>query len=84
VDASGGQLLRAEFSSKRLGDAFSRILIEFRTRYGLTYIPEGVGRDDGWHTLKVSLKPGALRTGLGTRARAVRARAGYYAAGSPG
>jgi VWFA-related protein len=84
VEASGGQLLRADFSRRRLADAFARVLNEFRTRYVLAYTPEGVGRDDGWHTVKVSLKRRALEAGVALRASAVRVRAGYYAAGPAG
>ena len=84
VEASGGQLLRAEFSRRRLGDAFTQVLNEFRTRYVLTYTPEGVGRDDGWHKLEVSLKPTAREKGIARRASVVRVRAGYYAPGPVG
>jgi VWFA-related protein len=84
VDASGGQLLRAEFSRKRLGEAFMRVLNEFRTRYVLAYTPEGVGRNDGWHSLKVSLKPSAFEAGVAPRGSVVRVRAGYYATGPAG
>jgi VWFA-related protein len=84
VDASGGRLLRAEFSRQRLGEAFTRVLNEFRTRYVLAYTPEGVGRNDGWHTLKVSLKPSAFEAGVAPRGSVVRVRAGYYAVGPAG
>jgi VWFA-related protein len=84
VDSSGGRLVRAEFSRRRLGEAFTRVLNEFRTRYVLAYIPEGVGRTDGWHTLKVSLKPNAFDAGVAPRGTVVRVRAGYYATGPAG
>lgn len=69
VDVTGGQLLQAE--SAGLREQFVRILDEFRQRYVLAYIPDGVRQDDGWHTIKVRLK---------SKAASVKARSGYFPA----
>jgi Ca-activated chloride channel homolog len=73
ADETGGQVIRVS-SSRRLSPAFGRILDELKTRYVLTYSPEGVTRD-GWHRLEVSLtrRPGEII-----------ARRGYYAGTSRG
>ena len=52
--STGGSLLEVE-SSKSLGETFGRILEEFRQRYLITYIPQGVPAR-GWHTVKVRVK----------------------------
>jgi hypothetical protein len=46
-------------------------LQEYRQRYLLTFTPEGVSTNDGWHTLEVKLK-------RGLKGR-VHARRGYLA-----
>jgi Ca-activated chloride channel homolog len=51
---TGGSLLELE-SFKDLGETFGRILEEFRRRYLITYIPQGVPAR-GWHTVKVRVK----------------------------
>ena len=63
---TGGTYLDVEATS-RLRDAFVRILREFRTRYVITYTPQGVDAT-GWHPLEVTLK--------GKRGK-VTARRGY-------
>jgi VWFA-related protein len=64
---TGGRLLRTG-SPNRLRDAFAQALREMKTRYVLTYTPQGVERE-GWHTLDVRL----------TRSNAeVTARRGYF------
>lgn len=68
TDRTGGALYQADASQLR--DTLVRILAEFRSRYLLTYVPEGVRKDDGWHRLQVRL---AGRTGK------VRGRTGYFA-----
>jgi VWFA-related protein len=68
---TGGRVITAEWTAK-LGDVFRAILKEYRQRYLLTFTPEGVGTDDGWHTLEVK-----LNGGLKGR---VHARRGYLAA----
>lgn len=58
VDGAGGS---------RLERAFVEALREFRTRYQLSYTPNGVDRP-GWHSLSVRVKrPGAT----------IKARLGY-------
>jgi VWFA-related protein len=66
---SGGRAWSAK-SSRDLKALFTQALEEMRARYLLTYTPKGVPQD-GWHTLKVSLK----------NARGdVTARPGYFVA----
>jgi VWFA-related protein len=63
---TGGKYVDAERTGK-LREVFTRILREFRTRYVLTYTPQGVDAT-GWHPLEVKLK--------GKRGK-VTARKGY-------
>jgi len=63
---TGGKFVDAERTS-RLQEIFTGILQEFRTRYVLTYTPEGVP-PDGWHPIEVKVK--------GRRGK-VTARRGY-------
>jgi Ca-activated chloride channel family protein len=64
---TGGRLLRTG-SPNRLRDAFAQALREMKTRYVLSYTPQGVERE-GWHTLDVRL----------TQSNAeVTARRGYF------
>jgi len=51
---TGGTYVDAQHTS-RLQELFTAILREFRTRYVLTYTPEGV-MPDGWHPIEVKLK----------------------------
>jgi VWFA-related protein len=67
ADATGGRVAAAT-SDHDLSRLFVDVLNEFRSRYVLTYVPQGVKRGDGWHALDVKL-PGA-------RGR-VTARRGY-------
>ena len=66
AELTGGQTYVGE-NTGRLRDRFARIVQEFRTRYLLTYQPQGVD-SRGWHTLEVKLK---------NRRGQVRARRGY-------
>lgn len=68
ADATGGRAWYAG-SSAELRENFLKVLADLRTRYLLTYYPQGVSRD-GWHTLDVRLKRGRAT---------VRARPGYFA-----
>jgi VWFA-related protein len=52
---TGGRTLVAG-APEKLSRVFLRILAEFRGRYVLTYVPTGVGRDDGWHEIDVLLR----------------------------
>jgi VWFA-related protein len=54
ADATGGRVARAT-SDDELSGLFVGVLNEFRSRYVLTYVPEGVKRGDGWHALEVKL-----------------------------
>ena len=65
---TGGSLLEVD-STRDLGPAFVRLLEEFRQRYLLSYVPQGVS-SQGWHDLKVTVK---------RRRAVVNARAGYAA-----
>jgi VWFA-related protein len=69
AEASGGQTIEARWD-ERLAEAVAGILAEYRQRYILTFSPEGVGRDDGWHRIEVKVR--------GRRAT-VRARTQYWA-----
>ena len=51
---TGGQVLNAARSDE-LRERFVRILTEFRTRYLITYSPQGVDKG-GWHPIEVKLK----------------------------
>ena len=54
ADATGGDIYRTR-NAADLRDAFARILSEFRTRYLLTFSPQGVDKG-GWHPIEVKLK----------------------------
>ena len=54
ADATGGDTYRTT-NAGDLRSAFARILTEFRTRYLLTYSPQGVEKS-GWHPIDVKLK----------------------------
>lgn len=64
--ATGGRLIEIE-STKALSATFSGILDEFRTRYLVSYSPQGV-TTGGWHRLDVHVK---------NRNAVVKARPGY-------
>jgi len=63
ADATGGQMLQVT-SSADLRGAFQKILQDFRSRYILSYSPQGVP-SDGLHRLDVRVK----RRGLTVKAR---------------
>jgi len=65
---TGGSLLEVD-STRDLGPAFVRLFQEFRQRYLLSFVPQGVSTE-GWHDLKVTVK---------RRRAVVNARAGYAA-----
>jgi VWFA-related protein len=64
--ATGGRLVKAD-TTDNLPKAFEEILQEFRTRYVLSYSPNGVNTP-GWHAIDVKVKG---------RSATVRARRGY-------
>jgi Ca-activated chloride channel family protein len=66
---TGGRLVMADWTDD-LDVVFRAILEEFRQRYIIGFTPEGVAKDEGWHTLQVKLAPG--------RKGEVHARAGYW------
>lgn len=66
AEASGGKAFVAP-SADHLRDAFAEVASEFRSRYVLTYTPDGVDAG-GWHPIEVQLK--------GKRGR-ITARRGY-------
>jgi Ca-activated chloride channel family protein len=65
VQDTGGALHEA--TADGLRDAFVRVVNEFRSRYVLTYVPEGVA-PRGWHGIEVDVK---------SRRAKVTARRGY-------
>jgi VWFA-related protein len=67
---AGGRVWSAK-SSRDLKALFTQVLEEMRARYLLTYTARGVPQD-GWHTLKVSLK---------NASGDVTARPGYFVSG---
>jgi Ca-activated chloride channel family protein len=66
--ATGGRVVRAK-STDAIRETFMSVLEEFRNRYLLSYVPQGVS-DGGWHKLTVRVKNRRLR---------VKARPGYLA-----
>jgi VWFA-related protein len=66
ADATGGRTFVADRGSG-LRDIFQRIVTDFRSRYVLSYTPQGVDRP-GWHPLDVKLT---------SKRGSVRARRGY-------
>jgi VWFA-related protein len=66
--ATGGRVLKAG-STDGIREAFLRVLEEFRHRYLLSYVPQGVS-GAGWHKLTVRVK---------NRRAVVKARPGYLA-----
>ena len=54
AEATGGGLLISR-DDRGLRDTFTRIVTDFRSRYVLTYMPEGVPAG-GWHPISVRLK----------------------------
>lgn len=65
ADTGGSVYVAADLD--RLREVFSRVVNEFRSRYLLTYTPEGVDAG-GWHELEVRVRG---------RGRRVQARRGY-------
>jgi VWFA-related protein len=66
TDATGGQTIAVE-SSQQIRAQFEAILREFRSRYVVAFVPEGVA-DGGFHRLDVRVRSGRLT---------VKARPGY-------
>jgi len=56
TEDTGGRLWKVE-ADQDLKGAFEEVLRHIRSRYLITYYPQGVG-GEGWHTLKVRLKRG--------------------------
>jgi len=54
TDDTGGELVYTE-PGRDLGSVFQDVVAEFKSRYLLTYTPEGVP-PDGWHPIEVTLK----------------------------
>jgi VWFA-related protein len=67
ADETGGEVLSLA-DSAGLESTFLRVLTRFRSRYLLSYTPQGVDAS-GWHTIEVELK---------NRRGEVRARRGYF------
>jgi tetratricopeptide (TPR) repeat protein len=72
VEQAGGVFHRTElFSEPSLAGVFSRVVLDFDTRYLLRYTPTGVARE-GRHVITVAVP--------GSRGAVVRARRGYSVA----
>ena len=67
-DQTGGRVVRAG-SNRDIGATFLEVLDEFRHRYLLRYVPQGVPQA-GWHKLAVKVKRHGVH---------VQARPGYFA-----
>jgi len=65
ADTGGSVYVAADL--ERLREAFEQVVDEFRSRYLLTYTPQGV-EAGGWHELEVRVRG---------RGRRVQARPGY-------
>ena len=63
---TGGRLLQAG-PTKKISETFLEVLAEFRHRYLVSYVPQGVPRG-GWHRLAVRVK---------SRRASIEARPGY-------
>ncbi len=74
ADTTGGRVLEAKDPS-RLRETFTAIIEEFKARYLLSYVPDGVSRT-GWHTVQVRLRRG--------RRGEITARPGYFVASPVG
>lgn len=70
VQTTGGRAVDA-MADKEIGRVFVRLLEEYRSRYLLAYMPQGVPRGDGWHAIKVRVAGPRARTAK------VTARRGY-------
>ena len=68
AERTGGRVIHAD-RSRDLGPVFGALIREYRQRYILSFVPEGVARGDGWHRLAVKLR---------NRAGEVHARSGYW------
>jgi VWFA-related protein len=68
AERTGGRVVHADWS-RDLGPILASVLSEYRQRYILSYVPDGVARGDGWHPLRVRLK---------THRGRVHARSGYW------
>jgi hypothetical protein len=55
ADCTGGWVVNAEWSDD-LGPVSGSILREYRQRYIISFVPEGVTKGDGWHRLEVGLQ----------------------------
>jgi Ca-activated chloride channel homolog len=66
AERTGGEAINATASTK-LRETFERIVVDFRSRYLLSYVPNGVDTP-GWHRIEVKLRH---------RAGHITARRGY-------
>lgn len=68
ADRTGGRVIHTKWS-RDLAPVFGSLIHEYRQRYILSFMPERVGRGDGWHRLEIRLR---------NRAGRVHARTGYW------
>ncbi len=67
-ERTGGRVIHADWS-RDLGPVFDALIREYRQRYVLWFVPNGVATGDGWHPLTVRLR---------NRVGRVHARSGYF------
>lgn len=65
---TGGRVVSAGWN-RDLGPVFASLIREYRQRYILSFVSEGVPRGDGWHRIEVRLR---------NRSGKVHARSGYW------
>lgn len=68
ADRTGGRVIHADWS-RDLAPILGSLIHEYRQRYILSFVPEGVAKGDGWHRLAVRLR---------NRSGRVHARIGYW------
>jgi VWFA-related protein len=68
AERTGGRVIHADWS-RDLGAVFGSLIREYRQRYIISFVPQGVPRGDGWHRLAVKVR---IRSGK------IHARSGYW------
>jgi VWFA-related protein len=68
AEGTGGRVIHADWS-RDLGAVFGSLIREYRQRYIISFVPEGVPTGDGWHRLAVRIR---------NRSGKIHARSGYW------
>ena len=68
AEGTGGRVIHADWS-RDLGAVFGSLIREYRQRYIISFVPEGVPTGDGWHRLAVKIR---------NRSGKIHARSGYW------